>query len=680
MFDFQGNSQKTTNDLVAYKKPGSSSRNAAQPLQPSISSSTSSGAQPAQKEAQFDPKFFLKQGSIIPKGTTLETKSSDDHVRSLSACDTSRLPPEIASFMTRVRPNAQPVDTHLPNSDRSKFNAQRELLVEAVDEVRRPHSAETPGTRSPRVSVSPMYDSPRVNRIEVSEAIVRHQPSPDVERVTVPDTASVKGQSSEASELQKQVKTESTRTVSPPVTLPSVAERNVGSNYATYDTPRSVINEMERQAANSVANGRTLSAQPKKAASFSETSSTASKYSYQRYRQEASQKKQHQQTSGFPNKSLSLPRVQQPPTNEISQFGSRRGDVGPRSPNQSSAPSTPITHSDLVAPTYTYPQPQGVGMGRSGSLDNTSNALHLSQFPPTNSGIPPPAQTRAYIHQANPRSQNYKPQRQQYYAQDVRRTQTFTSGQVSSRPAQASQFHERSPTSPVHNADGEDSLPNSPTYFSQYPPNQDRGTPSPNTQATNQSFQEHLNSLEGQLKQGRKMRILDWMQRTEKYDPRYPMFRDPGTHVPSQPYQKQPHVYATANDLDIAKEQQVRDQSSSHASQQTGHRHDYGGSGRRHTGMMQQQGYVARQQPQQQQQPSRERLHTFPYVNPQAHRQPQRAQGDRGYNYYPPTTRTGPPRGEASTQTATASGSSGVKSQGSYPTAKFGKDFYVIDV
>lgn len=103
-----------------------------------------------------------------------------------------------------------------------------------------------------------------------------------------------------------------------------------------------------------------------------------------------------------------------------------------------------------------------------------------------------------------------------------------------------------------------DSLPNSPTYFSEHPP-EDRVTPSPRTQVANQSFQAHLNSLEAETRM-RKKKVMEWIQkssneawdrenrRKEGKDPTR-LKLDPVSHLPAQAYMKQEPIYA---DLDSA--------------------------------------------------------------------------------------------------------------------------------
>ena len=124
-----------------------------------------------------------------------------------------------------------------------------------------------------------------------------------------------------------------------------------------------------------------------------------------------------------------------------------------------------------------------------------------------------------------------------HYHSDVRRAQTFTAGRA--------YHHQRYSPSPLSHE--EDSIPNSPTYFTHHHPSWERATPSPNTEALNRSFQEHLNSLEGH-KKGRQHRVLDWMQHSSNDWANRPMIKDPEASVPAKPYQRQYHVYETAEE------------------------------------------------------------------------------------------------------------------------------------
>ena len=145
---------------------------------------------------------------------------------------------------------------------------------------------------------------------------------------------------------------------------------------------------------------------------------------------------------------------------------------------------------------------------------------------------------------SNPREHNHS---------DVRRAKTFNSGKP---------LHHL-PSAPTQHSLDDDSIPNSPTYFTQHYPGRLEATPSPNTEAQNRSFQEHLNALEGH-KRGRRSRVLDWMQRTsdaKKYQSSLPMIKDPGVNIPARPYERPSHLYQTAEEaFETEREERVPQQ------------------------------------------------------------------------------------------------------------------------
>ena len=377
----------------------------------------------------------------------------------------------------------------------------------------------------------------------------------------------------------------------------------------------------------------------------------------ERAKREALQQQQHQhqqyQLRSQPatnapskNSSMSLPRGQMMryETNPHSRHESHGSSDG-------STPTTPHAQSDMAIPRTQARSPTGHAGGAPDSL-----GYRYPHQPYTGQ-------------QPNPRSRNYHPQQQMGYyppPQDIRRTQTFSMGQGPSRPTHAQQYHQH--------LGGEDSLPNSPTYFSQNPPHvQDRGTLSPNTLASNKSFQKHLETL-NTTRHGRKMRVLDWMQKQQQVESSQ-MVRDLSAEVPSQPYQKQDHIYASAAELDPPVHMPNLSR----------------------PGSAQEQGSYQAQE--------RGRLHTFPYIHSSAHAQrpppvQARSQVDRGRKYvnvlpHAPTT-TGthvspqPPMGVGGISPQPPMGTGGnmgrVAVTGSpanaqnLPTAKFEKDYYILDV
>ena len=64
---------------------------------------------------------------------------------------------------------------------------------------------------------------------------------------------------------------------------------------------------------------------------------------------------------------------------------------------------------------------------------------------------------------------------------------------------------------------GADSIPNSPTFFTHNHPHKDDPTPSLETQLINQSFQDHLNSLQSSRSSTRGTNVVNWMQQSTSY-------------------------------------------------------------------------------------------------------------------------------------------------------------------
>jgi len=178
---------------------------------------------------------------------------------------------------------------------------------------------------------------------------------------------------------------------------------------------------------------------------------------------------------------------------------------------------------------------------------HTHSDLAAFQYPVEDPGYSKRPDTGQQVNQANPRSSNYKPVSS--YGQngaDIRRTHTFSNGRDSG-------WSQRQEPPRATNSPSDDSLPNSPTYFIHNNPNDDRDTPSPATQANNESFQNHLQQLEG--RGSRKLRVLNWMQQTstesnwpERERGMAAMRRDLATSAPMIPYQKQAPVYASIDD------------------------------------------------------------------------------------------------------------------------------------
>lgn len=109
--------------------------------------------------------------------------------------------------------------------------------------------------------------------------------------------------------------------------------------------------------------------------------------------------------------------------------------------------------------------------------------------------------------------------------------------------------HSQPPSVPIKvtrpAAGGGESIPNSPTYFTQHHPHRNEATPSPETQFVNQSFREHLTSL--QPSRGTKrMNVASWMERSSDYwnsNKSAPFLKDSHTALPTNPRPHQiPHL------------------------------------------------------------------------------------------------------------------------------------------
>jgi hypothetical protein len=99
----------------------------------------------------------------------------------------------------------------------------------------------------------------------------------------------------------------------------------------------------------------------------------------------------------------------------------------------------------------------------------------------------------------------------------------------------------RPPSVPIHGKrpaqGGGDSIPNSPTYFTQYHPHRDKTTPSPEAQFANQSFREHLTSLQP-VKGAKRTNVASWMQQSSNYwnsNKSAPFLKDSRTSFPPNP-------------------------------------------------------------------------------------------------------------------------------------------------
>ena len=96
---------------------------------------------------------------------------------------------------------------------------------------------------------------------------------------------------------------------------------------------------------------------------------------------------------------------------------------------------------------------------------------------------------------------------------------------------------------------GGDSIPSSPTYFTNNHPHKDEPIPSPKSQFINQSFKEHLTSLQPS-KRTRSTNITTWMQQSSNYwnSNKSGPFKGPrGVATTSSPANQFPHLFEQSN-------------------------------------------------------------------------------------------------------------------------------------
>jgi len=167
----------------------------------------------------------------------------------------------------------------------------------------------------------------------------------------------------------------------------------------------------------------------------------------------------NQQTSNIP-----LPKETSWPENGIPSH---------RHPNLTQSwDSSPRMATTRAGKSISLPRGQSAGLGyyrHDSSRESTPSTANTQSDLPHGMTRHPPV--------SNPREHGHS---------DIRRAKTFNAG----KPV----HHLLSPTT-QHSLD-DDSIPNSPTYFTHHYPGRQEATPSPNTEAQNRSFQEHLNALD----------------------------------------------------------------------------------------------------------------------------------------------------------------------------------------
>ena len=86
---------------------------------------------------------------------------------------------------------------------------------------------------------------------------------------------------------------------------------------------------------------------------------------------------------------------------------------------------------------------------------------------------------------------------------------------------------------------GDDSIPSSPTYFTHNHPHKDEPTPSPESKFLNQSFKEHLSSLQP----SKGTNVDSWMNESWSSQKSVPLYKDPRRTLPSKAPNRYPHFY-----------------------------------------------------------------------------------------------------------------------------------------
>ena len=508
-------------------------------------SSVSRSSSEKPKSITFDKTLFSRQA------IDLRVPVSDRETRDVSFAKnnfrppnstSSKLPPEIASFMSRVRnrslDNADSSHSlsqsdgarsspHLPQLQRDRQGSKKQ---QGDSDSETNNNSQQQGSPvedtlpvSPLDSVSPTYDSPRLVRMEMSKSAL-------VEKPTSRSTGTLKNQHvdrqtrwiDDDSPLgYSDTRTSSSIEPSSPSYLssanPHVVMSTATSAAATittatpnsyspddtspaYDTPRAV-HKQYLQGASSVVypeqNVETRKEPLNKASSFSGSEKPKGLERY--HHRDAGRDQQIHLAQSWHASNLighgsrdhiegRLSLQRHPIEPAVSHHLQNSSRVSPHNSNPST-PHTPLsqhTHSDLIGHTFSYPNPisaASVPTSVPSPLENTTQSQHPPYSYSTGGRQPPGHDSRPESGQGlmkvNPRSRNFKPQSHSYGGTDVRRTQTFSSGRDSSwsNRRHNEQHLNRHPLSP-----GEDSLPNSPTFFTQNNPNDDRDTPSPGTQ------------------------------------------------------------------------------------------------------------------------------------------------------------------------------------------------------
>ena len=504
-------------------------------------SSLSSVSRSSSEKPSFDRTLFSRQG------IDLRVLASDRETREMSYAkndfhppsSTSKLPPEIASFMSRVRnkslDNADSSHSlsqsdgarsspHLPQLQRDRRGSKKQQGDSDIEAKNTSQQQGTPAEDtqpvSPLDSVSPTYDSPRLVRMEMSKSALVEQP-------TSRSTGTLKNQHADQqwidddsplgyslTRTSSSVEASSPSYVSsanPHLTLSTATCTSGATTISTetpnsyspddsspaYDTPRAVHKQYLQGTSSVVYPEQGLETRNEplnKASSFSGSEKPKGLERY--HNRDAGRDQQEHLAHSWHTSNLigqgSRDKVDltegRLSKTVLSHHLEKSSRMSPRNSNPSTphTPLSPHTHSDLIGHTFTYPNPISAASAPT-SVPSPQENTTQSQHPPhsySTGGRHPHAheskpESGQGLMKANPRSRNFKTQSQSHGGADVRRVQTFSSGRDSgwsNRRHNEKHLH-RHPMSP-----GEDSLPNSPTFFTQNNPNDERDTPSPGTQ------------------------------------------------------------------------------------------------------------------------------------------------------------------------------------------------------
>lgn len=422
---------------------------------------------------------------------------------------TAKLPPAIASFMSRVRQSSTEPD----NSSQSERPSKFALTPEELKTTKTPKTSDVKG-HSKDFSVSPLvsiqsshHDSPGMVQVEMSptskvspHSFGDQKPSQGsalksndiLRRGWIDDDNQTDKKVSEAlmtptpsfvSSSNPQVSTTDIVSSSYFSSDASITVTTSSSAVNTYDTPRAVKKQLKSNIVYPEDTNREQS-------SYTVNQRSKGPLEYSQRNEEPSKQKFTQMWNAghFDEpeiKQIDFPGVHQRRSTEstVTTGHTRASNRPPPSPNTPITPMSQHTHSDLAPHKFTYPTSH---MASNGPPTHNS---HWSQQPSVSTSVavtqgyntrPDTGQSISY-NLANPRSRNYRPPSSQggFAGGEIRRAQTFSSGHESGRSNGYSR-EERVVISPI----SDDSLPNSPTYFITNNPNDNRDTPSPATQVS----------------------------------------------------------------------------------------------------------------------------------------------------------------------------------------------------